>query len=189
MIAYLRGTILKKVQKAVILDTGNIGYLVHVPLIVADNLQEKEETELYIFTKVREDDISLYGFENLEQQEFFKTLIAISGVGAKMAIDIMSQNIETVKSAIVSEDAAMLSKIPGIGKKTADRIIVELKNKIDALPLTEGQTTTQSQIDDDAVSALLGLGYQRYEINRVLNKMPSEIKEPEQIVTYFLQNN
>lgn len=188
MIAYLQGTIHKKFPKAVILNTGNVGYLVHVPLPVEENLKEKDETELYIHTRVREDDISLYGFETLDQLDFFKTLLGINGVGAKLAMDILGQKTDMVKSAILSGDTAFLSKIPGIGKKTAERIIVELKNKIDPSSLLTAATVNTHDIDNDAIIALLSLGYQRYEINRVLKTMPDEINNAEKIVTYFLQN-
>ncbi len=190
MIAYLQGTVYKKFPKSVIINTGNVGYLVHIPLPVEENLKEKDEVELYIHTKVREDDISLYGFETLEQLEFFKLLLGVNGVGAKLATDILSQKTDEVKAAILNGDIPFLSKIPGIGKKTAERIIVELKNKIDPaslLPATPGQQNSGS-IDSDAIIALISLGYQRYEINRVLKAMPEDIRDAEKIVTYFLQN-
>lgn len=188
MIAYLQGTVLKKMQKSAIILAGDIGYLVHVPVTVEENLKEKDEVELYIHTRVREDDISLYGFETQDQLDFFKLLLGVNGVGAKLATDILSQKTDTVKSAILNKDTAFLSKIPGIGKKTAERIIVELKNKIDPINLMQTVSGQTGEIDGDAVIALLGLGYQRYEINRILRTIPNDIRETEKIVTYFLQN-
>jgi Holliday junction DNA helicase RuvA len=188
MIAFLQGNIKKKLEKSIIIDVNNVGYLVHVPVSVMEKISEKEETGLYIHTKVREDDISLFGFETMDELEFFKTLIGISGVGPKLAIEILSQKIEAVKSALISGDVHFLSKIPGIGKKTAERLIVELKNKVDWDGLSSLHTQIYKDIDDDAVNALISLGYQKYEINRVLRRIPPEIKEVEEIVTYFLQN-
>lgn len=188
MIAYLQGTIRKKMAKSLIIDTGQIGYLVNVPSQILEKNSEKDEIELFIHTKVREDDISLYGFETLDQLDFFKSLIGINGIGAKLAMEILSQETGKVKSAIVKGDTQFLSKIPGIGKKTAARIIVELKNKIDINALELTGNGFQKEIDEDAMAALTGLGYHKYEINRILRKMPEDMKDAEEIVTYFLRN-
>ena len=188
MIAYLQGTVKKKFEKSLILDTGNIGYLIYTPISVIEKVNEKEDTELYIFTKVREDDISLYGFESLEQQKFFEAVISISGIGPKLGLEILSQNQDNVKSAIVSKDIEFLSNIPGIGKKTAERLVIELKNKID-IDITIDHTHQGLQEEsDDAINAIMGLGYSRFEINQILKKIPEEITEVEDIVTYFLRN-
>lgn len=188
MIAFLQGNIKKKLEKTIIIDVNNVGYLVNIPTPLMEKIDEKEEIGLYINTRVREDDISLFGFETTDELEFFKTLISVSGVGPKLAIEILSQKIEDVKSALISGDVQLLSKIPGIGKKTAERLIVELKNKIDWDVLSQTHSQISKDVDDDAVNALISLGYQKYEVNRVLRRMPTEIKEVEEIVTYFLQN-
>jgi holliday junction DNA helicase RuvA len=189
MIAYLTGSIKKKAEKSIILDVNNVGYLVHCPLPTLEKYNEKDEVELYIFTKVREDDISLFGFETASELEFFKQLISVNGVGAKTALEIMSQNLENIKNAIVSKDSLFLSKTPGIGKKTAERIIIELQNKLDwDIADTRQHSPVQASFNDDILNALAGLGYQKYEISRILKNMPAEIKDPEEIVTYFLRN-
>jgi Holliday junction DNA helicase RuvA len=190
VIAYLKGTIQKKLEKSLILNTGQVGYLIHVPIPTLEKINEKEDTELYIYTKVREDDISLYGFESLEQRKFFETIISISGVGPKLGLEILSKDPEKVKTAIISKDIAFLSHIPGIGKKTAERLIIELKNKVDLDIEALGHTHQglDSETDNDALNAIMSLGYQKFEINNVLRKMPKEITEVEDIVKYFLQN-
>ncbi len=188
MIAYLQGTIRKKFEKSIILDTGQIGYLVHIPLPIIEKINEKEDIELFIHTKVREDDISLYGFESMEQLELFQSVTSVSGVGAKTGLEILSKDPEKIKSAIVSKDVAYLSKTPGIGKKTAERLIVELKNKVDFDITKTPHSSSDRGEDDAALNALLSLGYQKYEVNRVLKKMPDDIQDIEEIVTYFLQN-
>jgi len=190
VIAYLTGTVKKKFEKSIILDVNGVGYLVYCTMPAISSFGEINEIELYIFTKVREDDISLYGFENFDELEFFKLLLTVNGVGAKTAMDIMSQNLGDVKKAILSEDSIFLSKIQGIGKKTAERIIVDLKGKVNYTAEERIHTNISSENSDhaDAMTALMNLGYQKYEIQRVLRTLPAEITEAEEVVTYFLRN-
>ena len=193
MIGYLQGTIQKKFAKNVILNTGNVGYLVNLTAPLLEKCSAGKTLELYIFTKVREDDISLYGFITVEELEFFKTVLNVNGVGPKIALEILSQDTAKTKAAILSNDILYLSKIPGIGKKTAERIIVELKNKLDWVDAIRPHGNLQNQetqgTHEEAVEALSGLGYQRFEILKMLQKMPTEITSTEEIITYFLKNN
>ena len=175
-------------EKSLIIEVNGVGYLVHTTAPILRKANEKEDMELYVHTRVREDDISLYGFEIIDELDFFKTLISISGVGAKLAMEILSQKMETVKSAIISEDVHFLCKIPGIGKRTADRLIVELKNKVDWDIIAKPHAAMDDEVDEDAINALISLGYQKYEINRVLRRMPDNFNKVEEVVTYFLQN-
>ncbi|MBU0667974.1 Holliday junction branch migration protein RuvA [Patescibacteria group bacterium] len=188
MIAYLQGTVQKKFEKSIILVAGQVGYLVHLAGPVIEKINEKEEIELFIQTKVREDDISLYGFETIEQLELFKAVTNVSGIGPKIGLEILSADPAKIKSAIAGKDVAYLSKIPGIGKKTAERLIVELKNKVDWDIIENLHTEEEKDLNNDIITALSGLGYQRYEINRVLKKMPENITEVEEAITYFLRN-
>ncbi len=191
MIGYLQGTIQKKLQKNIILNTGNVGYVVNLANPLLEKCSEGKTLELYIFTKVREDDISLYGFVKIEELEFFKTVLNVNGVGPKTALEILSQDMDKTKAAILSNDILFLSKIPGIGKKTAERIIVELKNKLDWVDSMRlhGTLDDEQKTNEEAIEALLTLGYQRFEIGKILKKMPAEITTTEDIVTYFLKNN
>lgn len=190
MIGYLQGTIQKKLTKSIILNTGNVGYVVNMPAPLFEKTKEGKHLELYIFTKVREDDISLYGFTKIEELEFFKTMLNVNGVGPKTALEILSQDMDKTKAAILSNNILYLSKIPGIGKKTAERIIVELKNKLDWVDsMRLHANLEENQTNEEAIDALLGLGYQRFEIIKLLQKMPGEITTTEDIVTYFLKNN
>lgn len=192
MIGYLNGKIIRKMKGAVILDINGVGYVVHVATPFLDKLVEKSVLELFIHTKVREDDISLFGFETVSELEFFQILLSVNGIGPKLALEVLSQNPEKVKSAILTSDLVYLTKIPGIGKKTAERILVELKSKITVADLdltrAHGALDSDKDISDDAINALAGLGYQRYEVLRVLKEMPDAIKNVEEIVTYFLRN-
>ena len=190
MIGYLNGTIQKKFAKNIILNTGNVGYLVNLTAPLLEKCSAGKTLELYIFTKVREDDISLYGFISVEELEFFKTVLNVNGVGPKIALEILSQDTSKTKAAILSNDILYLSKIPGIGKKTAERIIVELKNKLDWVDSMRQHANLEVQgTHEEAVEALSGLGYQRFEILKMLQKMPAEITVTEEIITYFLKNN
>lgn len=190
MIGYLQGTIRKKLPKSIILNTGNIGYVVNVAGPLLEKCIEGKILELFIYTKVREDDISLYGFIKVEELEFFKTVLNVNGVGPKTALEILSQEINKTKAAILSNDLLFLSKIPGIGKKTAERIIVELKNKLDWVDDARLHGNLEAQkTNEEAIEALVGLGYQRFEIIKILKKIPEEMIKTEEIVTFFLKNN
>jgi Holliday junction DNA helicase RuvA len=190
MIGYLQGTIHKKLAKNIILNTGSVGYVVNVAGPLLEKCREGKILELFIFTKVREDDISLYGFPTVEELEFFKTVLNVNGIGPKIALEMLSQDMDKTKTAILSNDILFLNKIPGIGKKTAERIIVELKNKLDWVDSMRLHGSTQEkETNEEAIEALAGLGYQRFEITRILKNLPAEITTTEDIVTYFLRNN
>jgi Holliday junction DNA helicase RuvA len=154
---------------------------------VISGTQIDQKIQLFIHTAVREDDISLYGFLKKEELTFFEQLISVSGIGPKMAMDILSTPTHLVKQAILSEDSALLTKIKGLGKKTAERLILELKGKITP-ELAAGKTEiAKGAYNEDAVLALESLGYEKFHIIKVLSAMPSEVKETESIVKYFLK--
>lgn len=188
MIAYLKGTVLQKVTKGIVINTGSIGYLVNITSNLWDTLSIEDEIELFISTRVREDDISLYGFKKSNEIDFFKQLINVNGIGAKMAMEILSSDQNKVKKAIVNGDIAFLCTISGIGKKTAERIIIELKSAIDLNNISDLSTTTSNKENFEATDALLNLGYNKYEINRILKDLPENISKTEDIITYFLRN-
>lgn len=190
MIAYLNGKIKKKLVKSLILDTGGVGYLVYVTANFLEKSSEGQPLEMYIHTRVLEDDISLFGFENILELQFFKTMLSVNGIGAKTAMEILAHDQDKIKSAIISGDIEYLCKVPGIGKKTAERIIVELKNKVSITDIgrLHSTLTAETKVSEDAVNAIMTLGYQKFEISRVLKYLPAEIKELEAIVTYFLRN-
>lgn len=188
MIAYLTGTVLKKLPKGIVVNTGNVGYLVHISESSLQKITENESIELFIHTKVREDDISLYGFETGEELDFFKTVLNVNGIGPRIALEILSHDLSRTKGAILSNDLLYLTKIQGIGKKTAERIVIELKNKLDWAEAKRPHHNISPQVNEESVSALLGLGYQKFEVTRVLKDLPENIIKTEEIITYFLQN-
>ncbi len=186
MIAYLNGLILDKDEKSVIVLAQNIGYKVTVNTDFLSRAKIDEKTQLFIHTAVREDDISLYGFRKKEELTFYQQLISVSGIGPKMAMDILSTPIHMTKQAILSSDISLLTSIKGLGKKTAERLILELKNKVvpSSQDLEAGMT---SSFNEEAVDALVGLGYEKFHVIKSLSKIPAEIKETEEIIKAFLK--
>ncbi len=182
MIAVLRGSIAEKTPSRVIVDVAGVGYDVLVPLSTFYVLGEPgAAVTLRIHTHVREDILALYGFITRLEQDLFERLIAISGVGPKLALAVLSgiEPAELIR-AVRTQDVARLTRIPGIGKKTAERIGLELKDRLPAsLQLTEpapAASTPADQLRDDLLSALVNLGYQRSvaekTIERVLRAQP-----------------
>lgn len=187
MIAYLTGTIQKKLPSAIILNAGEIGYLVSATQTYLAEHEQDDAVELYIHTAVREDDISLYGFASFEELETFKLLISVSGVGPKSGLEILNNPISSIKFAISKGDVDLLVQTKGIGKKTAERIVIDLKEKIGATDKPDNYEAP-SDLNEDAIGALINLGYRKHQIVQKLKKMPSDITEPEDIIKYFLQN-
>ncbi|HEC21212.1 MAG TPA: Holliday junction branch migration protein RuvA [Candidatus Peregrinibacteria bacterium] len=186
MIAYLKGKSLQINEKSLILEVNNVGYLVRATAEVTSNLMVGKETELFIHTHVREDEITFYGFVDQESLVLFQQLTSVSGVGPKTALDILENPINLIKNAILSEDEAIISQFPRIGKKTAQRLIIDLKNKI--TPPQSSSRTHPGKIDTDAVEALENLGYDRSIIIKCLSSLPKETKKTEEIIKYFLKN-
>lgn len=188
MIAYLKGTVLKKQEKSIILDTGNIGYEVFVSAPTLKETDKTDELELFTYTHVREDALDIFGFKTEQELSFFKKLISISGVGPKTAQDILSLPIDKLKNAILNEEASFICQVPKVGKRIADRIILELKNKIviDDADRIQGSLTTT--INEDAAHALGKLGYSKKQILQGLVNLPKDITNPEEIIKHFLQN-
>jgi Holliday junction DNA helicase RuvA len=176
MIGHLRGTLLEKAPSRLMIDVGGVGYDVQVPLSTFYVVGEPGAVVvLRIHTHVREDVIALYGFATNLEHAVFERLIAISGVGPKLALAVLSgiEPAELIKAVRV-QDIARLTAIPGIGKKTAERISLELKDRLPTA-LTAGQppavTSPEDQLRTDLLSALLNLGYQRTAVEKAIDKV------------------
>ena len=184
MIAHLSGTVIDFIADAVVLNVNGVGYLVHVPTSLKDDLSIDEEAKLSICTVVREDAITLFGFENSSQRETFETLRSVNKVGPKLAMGILSHiAIDDLARAVQHNDAVALSKIPGIGKKTAERLCLELKNKLSTPVTKTGQTILSSRrktTADPLQLALAQLDYRKSEIDLVLSAetVPSQEEAP-----------
>lgn len=162
MIAHLRGRLLAKTPQSVVVETGGVGYEVAISIPTFTALPaEGNEVSLLIHTHVREDALALFGFTSATEKRLFEKLLGISGIGPKLAVTVLSGlPPERLIAAIHGQDHATLTRIPGVGKKTAERIVLELKDKLQQLATTmpAGNATP---VAEDVLSALVNLGYQR----------------------------
>lgn len=178
MIAHLEGTVRHKSPEFIIVDVHGVGYCVHVPLSTYYDLPDfGQNVSLNIHTHVRDDALQLYGFRTLAEKEMFLLLIAISGIGPKLAVNILSGiSAEELRQVIYHENRTRLQGLPGVGKKTAERIILELRDKFkikkDASIIT-GPPSSEPHVRDDAFSALLNLGYRPAEAEKALQRVES----------------
>ena len=181
MIALLTGVIAHKAPDFIILDVHGVGYRVHIPFSTYYDLpDEGGSATLHIYTSVKEDAINLYGFRTPAEKTFFQLLIGISGVGPKLANGILSNiPVGDLRRALTSGDLVRLAAVPGIGKKTAERLVLELRDKVLKLePLSsvaepEGRAETISDgISDDVASALINLGYKEAFVRKALAELP-----------------
>lgn len=171
MIAYLKGQIIWNKGNKVILNVDNIGYLIELtdPSLVNGS---DRELELYIYTYVREDVLDLYGFRNLEERELFITLLGVSGIGPKAGLKILSTlSYDKFVDAIITENVSTLKQIPGVGLKTAQRLILELKNKMKELASNYEIDVNNQVYDEDLYNALTGLGYTSTEIDKAIQDL------------------
>jgi holliday junction DNA helicase RuvA len=173
MIGSLRGKLTDKRPNQVLLEVGGVGYQVQIPLSTFAGLGVlHQEATLLIHTHVREDQFSLYGFLTAREKQCFELLISASGVGPSLALKILSgMGIEQLVPAIRKGDLAQLIRIPGVGKKTAERIVVELRDKLAVVDVPEtGKPATRSQLESDVASALVNLGYDERSVERAIEK-------------------
>jgi len=178
MISHLFGEIAQCGESFVIIDVGGIGYHVNVPQPALQELKEKGNANVKLHThlNVREDALNLYGFMNTTELGMFKLIINVSGVGPQIAMKILSDiKIEDFACAIINEDEKVLTNISGIGKKNAQRLILELKDKMKKK--MEGYIPTRSNINYDAVSALVSLGFQQRESREAVEAVSAEVKD------------
>ena len=162
MIAHLRGKLISKHPNQAIVEAGSVGYDVAITVPTFSDLPALgSEVALHVHTHVREDVIALFGFLRVEEKQLFEKLITVSGIGPKLAITILSgMATADMVGAIRANDHARLTRIPGIGKKTAERMCVELRDKLDAFGAPQAAVTV-SAVEEDVISALTNLGYQR----------------------------
>jgi Holliday junction DNA helicase RuvA len=173
MIGFLRGKLIDKRPNQLLLDVGGVGYQVQIPLSTFAGLGTLHaETTLLIHTHVREDQFSLYGFLTAREKQCFELLISTSGVGPSLALKILSgMSVEQLVPAIRKGDLAQLIRIPGVGRKTAERIVVELRDKLVAIDVAEaGRPASGSQLESDVGSALMNLGYDARSVEKAIEK-------------------
>lgn len=191
MIGSLRGRIAHKQPPQIIIECGGVGYEIQTPMSTFLELPGTgSEVFLHTHLVVREDAQTLYGFSTEEEKALFRTLLKVSGVGAKMGLAILSgMTVGDFQRCVEYEDSARLVKIPGVGKKTAERLIIEMRDRIDitAAELTAGTTTPRLDPKNEAFDALISLGYRSNEINRLLAKLDIVDKSAEDIIRLALR--
>lgn len=189
MIAHLRGAVHKLAPGAITVDINGVGYAVAVPLDVWDAVEEGMTRLLWISTYVREDRFDLYGFLDLAGRTLFEELIEKPGIGPRLGLELCAVPRTLLRQAIRDQDAALLTTIKGIGKKTAEKLLLELKSLEEKHPgIFEGGTASiASSFDQDAIDALAALGYDSSTILAVLKSLPSELSTTEQRVEAALR--
>lgn len=177
MISKLTGTVAEKDTDYLIIEIGGIGYKVNVSLDVIAKTQDGGEISLFTYLAVRENSLDLYGFLEKNELIFFELLVSVSGIGPKGALGVLSQATPAqLETSITTGDCSILTKVSGIGEKTAERIILELKNKIGkigSLQKTEGKTTS---VDVETMEALMALGYSQRDAQEALREIGPKVK-------------
>jgi Holliday junction DNA helicase RuvA len=194
MIGYLRGKVDQLLPETCYIDVHGVGYRVFVPASTRDKLSGGMETTLYTYLNVREDALLLYGFATQEEHDMFLLLLNVTGVGPKMALSILSgMKPEGIRSAISRNDLAALTRISGVGKKTAERIVLELRDKIGKIgadsAIQPGPGIADSGAGaafDEALAALTALGYQQGEVLPRLQKLAGGEKTAEELIRAVL---
>ena len=197
MLAYIKGKIEAKADEYIIIDVGGLGYKVFMSGISIQNIGEiGEQVKVHTYYRVREDDISIYGFNTLEELKMFELLISVSGVGAKTALAMLAVCEPTdFALAVITEDIKTLTQIPGIGAKSAQRIVLELKDKIkkeqQIQELTEASKGTKTKVEiaiensqkvEEAIAALQVLGYNKKELEKAFEKIEKEELSTEDLI-------
>jgi Holliday junction DNA helicase RuvA len=173
MIGYIHGKIISKKPTKIIVDVNGIGYLINISITTFEKIADKEEVSLYTYLNVKEDALDLYGFYSSSEKEMFELLISVSGIGPKSAQSILSGIlIDDLKNALISGNVSRLISIPGIGRKTAERLMVELKDKAESVSINgEEKVTGVSTIRSDAIAALINLGYNQKIAERAVKSI------------------
>ena len=194
MYSYIKGSLASKSQDKAVIDVGGVGYLIYIPYSTYQTLPELNETvKLNTYLAVREDSLTLYGFNSNEEQRVFELLISVSGIGPKLAMGILSDiTAADFSVAVITDDVNRLTKISGIGKKTAQRMIIELKDKMKAETIENVsdepiiRTVVNNEIEE-AISALQVLGYKNKDAIDMVNKTYKEGMMIEEIIKQALR--
>ena len=190
MIGYLKGTLIDKKPNSVLMDVNGVGYLVNIPVSTFYDLPEEgTPLSLFVYTHVREDVLALYGFRTTREKVLFEKLIGVSGIGPKMAIAFLSgMTADELIPAIQRQDILKLTTIPGVGRKTAERVALELREQIPALLSEAAQAAQTKPMQEDLISALVNLGYHRTQAERAVKKVLEDAK-PDSTFETLLKNS
>jgi holliday junction DNA helicase RuvA len=186
MISWLSGKIIHKERNFIILNVGGVGYKVNISVKTFSSLENKDEAEFYTYQNVHEDILDLYGFLSFDELQFFEAILSVSGIGPKVGLSILGEaSVGEIKSAVAREDILFFNSIPGIGKKTAERFIIEIRNKIETIALSAGE---EGGDNSDVVEALAQLGYSRKEALDIVKQIPKNIESEKEKITWALKN-
>ena len=175
MIAHLTGKIISSKPTQVVIDVNGVGYLISISINTFEKISDKETVSLFIYTNVRDDAINLFGFYTLTEKEMFELLISVNGIGPKLALSLLSGiSVEDLKNAIITGNVARIVAVPGIGKKTAERVVLELRSKVGEIK--EGEAGAEPGIKKEAIAALNTLGYNPKTSEKIIHEIVSEDK-------------
>lgn len=178
MIALIRGRIYATSTDHLVLETGGIGYLVYVPRPLLASLAVGDDLEIHTVLIVREDSLTLYGFASPEQRTIFETLLGVTGVGPRVALNLLSSLASNeLRTTIAQKDTARLSRVPGIGKKMAERLVLELTGKLDitgSMPVSSEAGASPQTTNTDLIDVLISLGYNPSEANAAVASLPAD---------------
>ena len=179
MIGYIKGKIVHKSPARMIVENNGIGYVLNVSLQTSESVgEEGEDVKLFVHQQITDEEIQLYGFSTEEEKKVFELLLGVPGIGPRVALRILSgMSINELYNAIVAEDAEIFTKVPGVGRKTGERLIVELKQRVEKIPTIPGVKEKEREIFIAAVEALTVLGYKRKEATAAINRVMKEKKE------------
>lgn len=186
MIRFLTGRVLSKGLHDLVVDVSGVGYGVLVAENTSAKAQQGEEVSLHVYTHVREQEISLYGFMDLKERQMFEMLIGVSGIGPKAALSILSvADVGALAAAILNKDISILTNVSGIGKKTAEKVVIELQGKVDGFALADASGALR---DSKAVDALKSMGYSVGEARAALEGVDPEVKDVSERIKLALKS-
>ncbi len=184
MLDYVRGIVVSKSPTRIVLEVSNIGYLLHIPLSTFEKIPDQGEVTLRTQLFIRDDQVKVFGFFTEEERGLFQLLLSVTGIGPNTAIAILSgSSVDDIKRAVIIEDAKALEKIKGVGKKTSERIVLELKERIKEIATTipSGLDSRQKTIISDAIMALISLGYGRAVAEKAVSEAAKKLQTVDNI--------
>ncbi len=188
MIARISGTICEKEDRSVVIDTNGVGYRVYVGVMLLSQIQEGDQIVLYTYHHITDAGQDLYGFQDTREQAYFKLLLTVPTVGAKTARSILDiAPPDVLEQAVVGHDVGLLTKVSGVGKRTAERIVVELHEKIQKTSQAKG--APKSSVQQDAMEALISLGFSTSQARVAVGQLPAEVQTVEEAVKQVLQHH
>jgi len=188
MISYLKGKILNKGLTYIILEVSSVGYKVFLNSATLSNSELGKEVEVYTHQHVREDALDLYGFKSIAELELFELLLSISGIGPKSALGVLTvASVDDIKESIARGDSGLLTKVSGIGKKTAERVVLELREKIGRLGYGQADNENYVSAGGDEIDALMALGYSMQQARDALKEVDGKITDSGERIRWALK--